>query len=226
MITTDKILNSLHIDTEKLEILKQIAALCMRYGVRSVTMDDMASHLGISKKTLYQHFKNKAEIISLVTHVQLDAERQLFEKAAAESPNAIQELITIIEISRNLMQSFHPSLLYDLKKYYPAAWKVYLHYKENVYYKIICQNIQRGIDDGIYRQDIDPRIFAKVRLELTQLAFDTDCFPREEFSVVEVQAQLLRHFITGMLSEKGAVQLKEKLIGLCPNAMQATQKKP
>lgn len=226
MTITDNILNSLNIDTEKLEILHAIGALCMRYGVRSVTMDDMASHLGVSKKTLYQHFKNKAEIISLVARVQLDEERELFEKLAAESPNAIEELISIIEINRKFVQDFHPSLLFDLKKYYPEAWKVYLHYKENVYYKILCQNIQRGIDEEIYRQDIDPRIFAKVRLELTQLAFDTDCFPREEFEIAEVQTQLLKHFIMGMLSEKGALQLKEKLAMLCPQAAKLSDSKP
>src|SRR6201989_3381049 len=106
----------------KEKILKGAEELFMRYGVRSISMDDIARHLMVSKKTLYQHFEDKEDLVTQASETHIEKSRKQYE-ALTESPaNAIDELARISVCLRNDMNGMNHSLLFDLQKYHPRAW--------------------------------------------------------------------------------------------------------
>ena len=102
-----------------------------------------------------------------------------------------------------MVQNLNPSLLFDLQKYHPDAWNLFLDFKHNFIRTTVADNIERGISEGNYRVEINPDVMSRMRMEQVQAAFDNKVFPPSEFDIVEVQMQILDHFIHGLLSEKG-----------------------
>lgn len=187
--------------TEK--ILRGAEELFMRYGIKSITMDEIAKHLGISKKTIYQFFEDKDEIVymSCKKHLCSDAEcLQLISKGAT---NAVEEIFNLSEFLRNTVLRTHPSVLFDLQKYHKSSWDLYLYHKESVIEKYISSNIKRGIEEGLYRAEINAPIISHIRMDMIQMAFNPELFPPSRYNLMEVHTQLMEHFIYGLLSQKG-----------------------
>lgn len=166
-------------------------------------MDDVASRLSVSKKTLYQHFENKDQLVLEAIRFHMDNEMGHFNRVAEEATDAIDELINITMCMREHVFKINPSLLFDLKKYHSEAWNVFQDFKKSFIVDQIKNNIIRGIEEGFYRPDIDPRVIAILRIETVQLAFDDNIYPSVDFDFSAVQMQILSHFTHGLLSEKG-----------------------
>ena len=175
----------------------------MRYGVRSISMDDIARHLSVSKKTLYQHFADKEEIVTMTCKAHLDRNAQEFQSIRHNAKNAIEELFQLSVCLKRNMQDMNPSLLFDLQKYHPKAWSVWLNHKNKFIRESVVRNLRQGIEEGYFRPELDPDIIAAVRLEMVQLAFNEEIFPRERFRLTEVQMQIFDHFVFGLLTDKG-----------------------
>lgn len=193
----------------KEKIAASAAMLFMRYGVRSVTMDDVARELAMSKKTLYQSFSNKDELIEEVAKGHIAMEKKQFEEIAANSKNAIDELHQLTGCVRRAMENMNPSLLFDLQKYHPTAWDMFLSFKTEFIQSHVRNNIERGMTEGYYREELNADVLAKIRMEQVQLVFDPKIFPPTKYSIVEVQMIVLDHFIHGLLSDKGRKVFKE-----------------
>lgn len=187
----------------KNEIIEGSASLFMQYGVRSVTMDDIASHLSISKKTLYQHFKDKNEIVTETTKTIIEKDKDEFIYIQKNARNAVEELFQVSHCLRRIVSEINPSLLFDLKKYHNNAWKVYMDYKEKFIFNMIVENLKRGIKEKYFRKEINPYILARFRTEQVQLSFDNKIFPRTKFDFKEVQLQLFDHFLYGIMTQSG-----------------------
>lgn len=187
----------------KEKIQKGAEELFMRYGVRSISMDDIARHLSVSKKTLYQHFADKEDIVTVTCKAHLDRNAEEFKAIRKTARNAIEELVQLSVCLKRNMQDINPSLLYDLQKYHPRAWTVWLEHKNKFIRESVVRNLKQGIAEGYFRADIDPEVIASVRLEMVQLAFNEEVFPREKFRLPDVQMQIFEHFISGLLSDKG-----------------------
>lgn len=188
--------------------------LFVQYGVRSVSMDDVARALSISKKTLYQHFTNKDELVTETVQLHMSHERSEFDTIKASSVNAIEELFLLSKCMRERVFKINPSLVYDLQKYHADAWQVFQEFKREFLMGQIMDNLQKGQNEGYYRPEIDIRLIAILRMETIQMVFNDQIFPRSEFDFMEVQMQVYDHFIHGILSEKGKelyqqYQLKE-----------------
>lgn len=205
----------------KEKIQKGAEELFMRYGVRSISMDDIARHLSVSKKTLYQHFADKEDIVTVTCKAHLDRHREEFQLARASARNAIDELVQLSVCLKKNMQDINPSLLYDLQKYHPKAWAVWLNHKNKFIRESVVRNLKQGMEEGYFRLDMDPEVIASVRLEMVQLAFNEEIFPRERFKLPEVQMQIFDHFVFGLLTEKG-----RKLYMKCKNNKTETLKTP
>lgn len=188
------------------KIQKGATELFMRYGVRSISMDDIARHLSVSKKTLYQHFADKEDIVTLTCKAHLDRNAEDFTSIRKTARHAIEELVQLSVCLKREVQDMNPSVLYDLQKYHPKAWRVWLDHKNKFIREAVVRNLKQGIDEGSFRADIDPEVIATVRLEMVQLAFNEEVFPREKYKLADVQMQIFDHFVFGLLTDKGRKQ--------------------
>ena len=166
-------------------------------------MDDIARHLTVSKKTLYQHFADKEDIVTVTCKAHLDRNAEEFQVIRKTAKNAIEELVQLSVCLKRNMQDMNPSLLFDLQKYHPKAWKVWLNHKNKFIRETVVRNLKQGMEEGYFRPEIDPEVIASVRLEMVQLAFNEEIFPRERFRLPDVQMQIFDHFVFGLLTEKG-----------------------
>jgi AcrR family transcriptional regulator len=187
----------------KENIISEAIHLFMKYGLRSVTMDDIAKHLAISKKTIYQHFKDKEEIIIQSSSVVFDIENKMMEEIENEAENAVEELYNLTLCLRERIKNTSTTALYDMKKYYQKAWIKYKNFKHDVIYNSVIKNLNRGMEEGLFRSDINPEVLAQLRIGEIELSFDKDFFQKDKFSLVEIHEQLFEHFTYGILSEKG-----------------------
>lgn len=187
----------------KEKISRGAEELFLRYGIRSMTMDEIARHLGISKKTIYQYFSDKDEIVLSVTQRHLETNQRQFNQIAEESTNSVEELVKLSFCLKENLKGMNPSVMFDLQKYHQKAWFAWMDYKRKVIKESVMRNIRKGIEDGYFRPDINPEILAVLRLEEIQMAFDDQLFPRDRFSITQVQLHILEHFINGLLTDKG-----------------------
>lgn len=188
---------------EKEKVVELAKNLFWRFGIRSVTMNDIARELGMSKKTLYQNFDDKEEIVCLCTQNQIDDDVLVHNSACANSKNAVDELVQIIGYHSEMMKNFHPSLLFDLQKYYPKAWELFMRYKNVFCIGCIAKNIERGVKEGYFHEGLDPVVIAKLRMEQVQTVFNPQVFPPNEFDIIHVHQQISKQFIYGLLNPKG-----------------------
>jgi len=166
-------------------------------------MDEIARHLGISKKTLYQYYVDKDDIVASTTQDHLVSEKKQFDQIAEESVNSVEELVKLSHCLRENLKGMNPSLLFDLQKYHHKAWNIWIEFKTKFIRESVVRNIKRGIEQGLFRPELNPDILAVVRIETVQLGFDDQLFPRDKFNLPEVQMQILEHFIHGLLTDKG-----------------------
>jgi AcrR family transcriptional regulator len=184
-------------------ILSTVAGLYLKYGVRSVSMDDLAHHQGISKKTLYQYFDDKNDLVNQVTALLLEERMHQYATATKNSSNAIDELFSISKLMRKHFSELNPALMYDLQKYHPQAWDLFLKHENDVVYHLVVENLERGVAENFFRSDINVNVLAKIRVEEIHLSFDERVYPKDEFDFTEVQMQLFDHFVHGVLTETG-----------------------
>ena len=183
--------------------------LFMRYSIKSITMDDIAKALSISKKTIYQYFKDKNDLVLHVTRAHLEEEKLEIQTIKENSSNAIEILIEESLCLRRNITDMNPSLLFDLKKYHHQAWALYLESKEKVYVRSLRETLERGVQQGLFRPEIDPEILAILRVEQIEMSLENFTYPRNKFEFKEVQTQLFDHFLNGLVSEKGRKLLKK-----------------
>lgn len=176
--------------------------LFFKFGIRSVTMDDIAKALGISKKTIYLHYKDKDEIVYAVTEWMLQIDMEGCQHIYKVSTDPIDEILQSTQLMRDLVENIHPALLYDLEKYHPKAWANYVNHK-NGFVDIVLRNLKEGQACGYYRADFEPEILARFRVESVDSAFREKVFPSKKFKLVDTQLQLIDHFLRGILTPKG-----------------------
>lgn len=187
----------------KERILDEAERLFWKYGVRSVTMEDIARKLGISKKTIYQHFSDKEQILYQVIESKTGRDQFEMECMVVGTTNPVEELLSVLDMMQKNADQVSPNLIIDIKRYYPQAFAVFRQYKEEQIMRSILENIQKGISQGLYRSDINPSILARLRVEQIELAFDNDIFPADQYSMHDIQSELTHHFVRGMLTEQG-----------------------
>jgi AcrR family transcriptional regulator len=166
-------------------------------------MDDIAHNLGISKKTLYQHYADKDDIVTTALKNYVNSRCTEFASIKAKINNPIEELVLMSERLKQSIKNANPSMLFDLQKYHHVAWDLWKTYRNEYIRESLVRNLREGIELGFYREDLNPDIIATVRLELIDLGFDQQVFPKDQFTTTEVQMQLLEHFTQGILTTKG-----------------------
>ena len=197
-------------DTSK-QIMRRAEALFMRYGIKSVSMDDIARELGISKKTLYQFFENKEDLILRTIESHLHDEVCDMDLIQAGAANALQEIMLLARHIIGQFQELTPSVVYDLKKYYPEAWGMIDKMQREHVYQSILDNLKRGMTEGDYRRDLNPEIMARLHVGSLYLPIDQSLFPVREFQPDQVFKEYIYHFVRGVASEQGLDKMTKYL---------------
>jgi TetR/AcrR family transcriptional regulator, cholesterol catabolism regulator len=182
-----------------------------RYGVKSVTMDDIANELGISKKTIYQHFEDKDELVYQLMLAEMAQDKCDWEELGKTSENVIEKTVKSMDLLKQTLTEMNPSTLFDIKKYHPKTWILFQEHKEVFIFESIKADLLEGIEQGFFRHDIKVDILAKMRIEQVEVGFDPHLFPANKFSLIEVELTMLDHFIRGILTEKGLQVYQEYL---------------
>jgi AcrR family transcriptional regulator len=195
--------------TVKEKIAKETFGLFCQRGIKSVSMDDIAQHLSMSKKTIYKWYENKDEIVCFAVSSYLKTIECNCEGVLNESGNAVEELFNIMGTTREIFSSIHPSIFHDLQKYHANAWRLWQDHKNQYIFGKVKQNLERGIAEGLFRKDLDVEVIARMRLVQIELPFDERLFPRHQFELMRVQMASLEHYMLGIATLKGHKLINE-----------------
>lgn len=187
----------------KTKILIKSKELFFKLGVRSITMDDLAKELGISKKTLYKYFDNKSDLVNAVIIQHFEDESKLIKEVTQNATNAIDEIVLIAKSGIKQFKKMHPSSIYDLKKYYPKAWLIIEEFKTNYIHNTVIGNISRGKEQGYYRKEIHEDVIAKLYSNNIDFIVNSSNFPAIEYSFADLYKEFLIYHLHGIVTIKG-----------------------
>ncbi len=185
------------------KILSGAQELFFKLGVKSVTMDDIAKHIGVSKKTIYLHFKDKDELVHLLMKEHFKRDEENFTNIFNESANIVEEVFMVMESMTERLSKINPLLIYELQKYYPKSWSLMKEFKDKFVMRRVEESIEKGKKDGIVREDANAKILARLRMEEVEMAFNPTVFPPDKYNVLTVQLALTEHFLYGICTLKG-----------------------
>ena len=165
--------------------------------------------LGISKKTLYQFVDNKKDLIQKVFERHIEEEMAAMKIIVNESENAVEEILRIAQYVTQLLREMSPKTLYDLQKYYRSIWDLVEALHQQQIFAIIKDNIERGIEDDLYRVDLNADIVAKLYVGKSSLLVDDKLFPLKDYNKENLFKEHIKYHIYGIASKKG-LRLLEK----------------
>ena len=177
--------------------------LFLKAGIKSVTMDDIAKHMGMSKKAIYQFFKDKNELVIALVKKKMQEDQDQMEEIIRKSGNVIEEMINMMKCSEDIISRINPIVIHDLQKYHPDAWKQFQNFKSGVIVQTLEELLRKGIEQGYIRPDIDVKIIARMRMAQVEIGFNTSIFPHSEFNIWKVQQQFHEHFNYGICTLEG-----------------------
>lgn len=198
-------------DEKRLEILERSSLVFKKYGIKSITMDDLARELGISKKTIYKYFRDKDDLVLSITNMKVSMDAALCKNCQQNSDNAIDDLINVSKLVVEHFSNVNPTFFYDLKKYHNDAWEIVEKHKWEFVLSMIRANIERGIQENIYRDDINIEIISKLYVNSTDAIMNGEIFPWPEFKFQEVFIELIHFQINGMANENGKAYLLQNI---------------
>jgi AcrR family transcriptional regulator len=174
-----------------------------RYGVRAVTMEDIARQAGVSKKTIYQEFSDKKDLVKEAFEKILDEDRCKLAFILETEDGVIEHLVKTSKMMRERLQNMNPMVILEIQKYFPEAWRVFETFKIEVIMNDLIKVIEKGKEHGYFRKEIDSEILAKARVSQITSSFDPSNFTNPNHNLAEEQMVLLDHFLHGIFTEKG-----------------------
>lgn len=188
------------------QILEKATKMFLAKGFKSITMDDIAGELSISKKTIYQHFASKPELIEKCLAYVNTQFLQRIEATISKNQNAIPEILDAHLDIHTVFSIDSSASFYQLTKYYPKLAQKQKIYHEKKYTILIENNLEKGIQEGVYRKDIDVDYLARFHLASLVAIEDLDYFPETDYPHAEVHAMHLEYHIRSIATEKGLSQ--------------------
>jgi len=194
---------------QETKILVQATAIYMKYGIKSVTMDEMARQLGISKKTLYMFVSDKNELVEKCVLLAHEGEICQIGIINEKNKNAIDEILEISRFVSGELKKIHPSIFFDLAKYHPDALKIMTNHKQEFVRGCVINNLQKGIEQGLYRENLNVEVLSSIYQAAMDHIILGDIFPTSEVSMEIIYKEYFRYHINGIASAKGLNYLNE-----------------
>lgn len=185
------------------KILLGATDLFLNYGFKSVTMDDIANKLGMSKKTIYQHFDNKTKLVEASTLNLFKVIAEGINHICSLDKNPIEEVYSIKQFIMEHLKDEKSSPQYQLQKYYPAIFKSLKDKQFCVMQECVIDNLNNGVAQGLYRNDIDVDFISRIYFNAMMVIKDDDLFPRNKFSMPMLMSNYLEYHLRGICTPKG-----------------------
>jgi AcrR family transcriptional regulator len=209
------------LETKELETKQRIQKaahdLIMQYSIRSVSMDDIATNLGMSKKTIYQYFKDKDELVEAVVDEILETNQCQCLADRDKADNAVHEIFLVMDMMAEMFKTMNPSILYDMQKYHPAAFAKFKKHKNEFLYNVCTQNLQRGVREELYRPEIAVDILCRYRVETMFIPFNPEFQQSLKHGLAKIEEEIIVHFLFGLVSLKGyklIIKYREQKMGI------------
>ena len=198
------------------KILDTSHDLFRKYGIRSVTMNDIAQSLGMSKKTLYVHIENKRDLVSKMMQRYIQEDQKMCLEIQKGAVNALDELIKVSIYVQGQVKDINPALIFDLQKYHRPVWEMLDKFHRNDIAKMVEDNLRRGVSEGLYRKDLFVELISKLYVGLMPIVSDLDLFPTDKFPTHVLHKEFVKYHICGIVSESGKSLLSNLLNSLDP----------
>lgn len=185
------------------KILSAAVELFRQYGFRTITMDDVARRAGVSKKTLYQHFANKNQVVNESVSWYKCRITDMCGEAMADCSNAIEAMVRMMSLLDQIHRQVNPTAMYELERYYPEG---FMRFKESLLKDDVASlraNLERGVGEGLYRPEIDVEFLARYRMELSLIVFHPNLLLTDRHDLYRVDYEISEHFLYGIMTPKG-----------------------
>lgn len=185
------------------KILSVSAELFRQYGFKTITMDDIARRAGISKKTLYQHFVNKQEVVQATIQWYQQHISDRCHEMLGSAENAVEAMAKLTEVLSETFRSINPLAMLELQRFFPESHKIF---RETLFDKdmvAIRDNILRGIEEGNYRAEINAELLATYRMESCLIMMQPNLLINEKYNTQMVSEEIFEHFLYGIMTAKG-----------------------
>ena len=187
----------------KERIITEARQLFVNYGIRSITMDMVADNLGISKRTIYENFENKNRLLKSCIDTAMNEQRIINEEIIRNSSNVIDATFVFIKNSMITLKRINPSFFFDIQKYYPEIWNTTIQKNDERNFNRIVSLLNQGISEGLFREDINVEIIARLNLEQFKLLSNQEIFPETKYSMIEIFENIIINFVRGIVTERG-----------------------
>ena len=183
----------------------------MRIGIKSVSMDDIARELGVSKKTIYKHFSDKKDLVLKVIETDMEREMLSCNTCYNTDENAVQKMIDISKHISHQHKDINPTVIFDLQKYYPSAWAKINTFRTDFISNKIIQNIEEGQNETLYRQEIKPKIAAAMYVTLIQGMMQQMIQGDNNYDFKTLHLQMVSYHLFGICTQEGRSYLEQHI---------------
>lgn len=194
------------------KIIEKANDMFLNLGFKSVTMDDLATEMGISKKTIYTHFQNKTELVKATTDHLFCIISNGIDSIVEKKNGPIEELYTIKAFVMHHLKNEKTAPQYQLQKYYPKIYKTLKARQFEVMQECVIKNLDRGIKKGVFRKNINIQFISRIYFNGMIGIKDQEMFPMQKFPITQLMADYLEYHVRGIATEKGLEILNNLLI--------------
>lgn len=195
----------------EITILKKAAELFIKYGFKSVTMDDIANDLAISKKTIYVYYENKAELVEAVVNYLFEEVIKIINAIKSLNLNPIEEIFKIHKTVSQLFKDENESIEYQLRKYFPEIHEKNNCTRASLFQQTIANNLEKGVSDGYYRPSIDINFTSKFFISTITSLKNNENLELSDFTITYATNEFFELYFRGIVTEKGLEILKQQL---------------
>ncbi len=200
----------MNIVANRQDIIDKAEQVFLRYGIKSVTMDDLARELGHSKKTLYQYFDNKDDLVEHVMKYHVDRTQQIIEGLLERAENAIDAYLQINQHHYQFIREMNPSILYDIQKYYPSSWHHFHLHKNDFVKGVIRDNLQQGIEEGLFRPDMNVDVIALFYIYKMEVFADAQLLHEHGLERTQCLPEIIKYHLLGIITPEGRAYLESQ----------------
>lgn len=183
----------------------------MRYGIRRVSMDDVAKEAGVSKKTLYSYFNDKKELVFETLNRHFNAEQKKWTVTFEQIENPVAQILELSDYVLQQLKTTNPVMVQDLRKFFPRSWELFRKYRQEYVMGFMIANLNKGQALELYRKNLQPEIISRVYVNSISLAIEHDALSADKPMLSETISEIIRYHLYGICTPKG-IQYFEKHI--------------